>query len=106
MRSDPRRSDLDSAQTLNQCCQALWEELGMKVPYEALTEIRRIRKLRDGKQGVGEQKRELKILLALRDGLPWEQTHMMELDHIIARADWHGVPGEFDAVRNLKLVRM
>ena|SRR5215467_11694606 len=103
-RFDGKHSDLDSAATLNDCCRDLWNELGMKVPYEALAEIRRIRGLRGGKQGVGEMKRELKILLAVRDGVPWQHTPVLELDHIISRADWQG--GNFNAVGNLRLVGM
>ena len=71
----------------------------MKVPYEALAEIRRIRALSGGRQGTTEVKRELKILLALRDGIPWETAGMMEIDHIQSRRD-----GGNESASNLRLL--
>jgi hypothetical protein len=87
MRTDPKRSWLDSAATLNAACRELWVQLGMSIPYEALTEIRRIRAKRAGRQGTTELKTELKILLAIRDKIPWELGASMPIRYRIPPGD-------------------
>lgn len=70
----------------------------MKVPLEALHEIRRIRSKRSRKQGNSESKMEAKILLAIRQGIPWEHAYGKRIEYIVERRD-----GGRDELSNLRL---
>lgn len=88
----------DSAGVFNAVNRQLWAELGMRVPYEALAEIRRIRSKRSGRQGNSEVKAETKILLAIRDGIPWQHASSHEVEYVVPR--WRG---GLDELSNMKL---
>lgn len=88
----------DSAGNFNKINRELWAELGMQVPLEALHEIRRIRSKRSGRQGNSEVKAETKILLAIRQGVPWEHASSREIEYITPR--WRGGA---DELSNMKL---
>lgn len=88
----------DSSGVWNQISRELFAELGMKVPPAALDEIRRIRAKRGGKQGNTEMKTEVKILLAIREGKPWELAHSRDIEYIVPRVD-----GGKDELSNIRL---
>lgn len=88
----------DCAATWNRINRELWAELGMKVPYAALAEIRRIRSTRGGRQGNTEAKDETKILLAIKQGLEWQHAYGRSIEHIKPRAQ-----GGLDVLANIRL---
>jgi hypothetical protein len=88
----------DCARNWNEVCRQLWQELGTRVPYEALEEIRRIRRKRSGKQGNSEGKLEAKILLAIKQGIDWHHAYGRSISYIIARRD-----GGKDELTNIQL---
>jgi hypothetical protein len=74
----------DAAGRWNEINRQLWQEVGNRVPLEAVLKIREVRGLRNGRQGNTEMKREAKILLAIRDGIDWRFAESMEVDHKVA----------------------
>lgn len=88
----------DCAGTWNRISKELFHELGMSIPYDALAEIRRLRAKRGGKQGNTEMKDEVKILLAIRAGIPWQHAVSREIRYIVPRSD-----GGKDELANLSL---
>lgn len=88
----------DSAGTWNRINRELWTELGMKVPFPALAEIRHIRQRRNSKQGNTELKLEAKILLAIRQGIPWEHAYSHNIEYIVSPSE-----GGLDQLSNIRL---
>ena len=82
----------------------LWQELGTRVPVEAVREIRdRHRKRSWNGEQKGQNKvklkTETKILLAVRQGIDWRNAKLMEMDHIVSVRD-----GGKTEAKNLRLV--
>jgi hypothetical protein len=82
----------------------LFKELGMKVPYDALTAIRHLRdhnsgfSRRTGGAGNTEWKTIVKILLAIRDGLPWQWAYGRKIEYIKKASQ-----GGRDTLANIRL---
>lgn len=88
----------DSSGVWNRISRELFAELGLKVPPDALNEIRRIRQKRGGKQGNTEMKTEVKILLAIRQGILWQHAFGREIEYVVPRAN-----GGKDELANIRL---
>jgi hypothetical protein len=92
----------DSSGTFNRMCKELFKELGMRIPYDALSEIRRIYRKRraNGKAGAGntEHKMVLKILLAIRDGMEWQHAYSYNIEYIVPFSQ-----GGIDNLNNVRL---
>ena len=88
----------DSSRVWNQINRALYGELGLRIPLDALVEIRRLRGKRGGKQGNTEVKTETKILLAIRAGLPWQHSYGRSIEYIVPHAQ-----GGRDELENIRL---
>jgi hypothetical protein len=79
----------------------LFRLLGMKLSYDALTEIRRIRdkpRERHGGPGNSDWKTIVKILLAERDGLPWQWAFGRRIEYIVPASK-----GGRDVLENIRL---
>lgn len=90
----------DSSATWRKMQMELFKELGMQVPYEALAEIRRIRNKRNKRTGNTENKTIVKILLAIRDGIPWAHAFGREIEYIVPFKN-----GGKDRLDNVRLSR-
>lgn len=89
----------DCAGTWNRVNKQLFSELGMRVPYEALAEIRRIRAKHGHKQGNSEMKAITRILLAIRQGMPWQHACGARIDYLVPQSE-----GGTDTLDNMRLV--
>lgn len=72
----------DSSAGWNRIARELWAKVGDRVPREALDAIRRMREHRDKRQGKAEIKNEVRVLLAIYLGMPWEHNYGKEIQFI------------------------
>ncbi len=88
-----------SAAVWEEMNQQLYEQLGRRIPDEAVREINRIHAARSGGHKDCKAKRVTKILLAIRDGIDWRWADGMEIKFITEPGD-----GGEEVATNLKLV--
>lgn len=92
----------DSSRLWRERCHELFRELGMSIPYDALTEIRRIRddhgRKATGGAGNTEWKLIFKILLALKLGIPWRHAYGRKISYLVPQAK-----GGRDVLENITL---
>lgn len=74
------RNSENSTSGYNQVARELWAELGDRIPADCREHILKVvRKARGGKQGKGEVRTEIRLLLAIRQGLNWQMGNSGQL---------------------------